>query len=498
MRAANEGPTITPVLEIEGLCKSYGSSQVLRDASFKIERGQVVGLLGPNGAGKSTLIKSLTGVTDADRGIVRFMGKPVKNLAGQPEVGAIHQDFGVIDDMTVLENMRLGATPLKIAGPFLSLKQERAAVKQALERVGLDIPTDALAGSLAPAERAIMAVARTLDFGAHFLILDEATANLSHQDSRRLMQTITERAEDAGTTVLLVTHKLTEIVEWADRAIVLIDGSVVRDSPVEGNIDGIVDDLTPEISGGVKRPDGRRRSRAASEASSSSVASEVALAFRNVTTKHVGPVSFDLHAGEAFGFIGAASSGIHEIAKLAIGDLRPESGERSLSSNQRVSYLPGNREVEGSFEDMSVLQNMTVTSLNRWQTTSRLLRLGRERSDANAMAARLRVRPSNVDFPQSALSGGNQQKVLFGRCLFEDAKVLVVCDPTRGLDVRTRFEMYDRINEHREKGLAVLVLSSDADDVLQLCDRVAVVDDGGVGPLEPIEKFSVRDLELMV
>ena len=141
---------------------------------------------------------------------------------------------------------------------------------------------------------------------------------------------------------------------------------------------------------------------------------------------------------------------------------------------------------------------MTMTALRRWRGPLGNLRLGRERQDAGEMAARLRVVPSNVSLSQGALSGGNQQKVLFGRCLFEEADVLVVCDPTRGLDVRTRREMYTRIRELKGQDLAVLVLSSDAEDILELCDRVAIVDDGKVGPLEQIESLTINDLELMV
>ncbi|WP_259315653.1 ATP-binding cassette domain-containing protein [Capillimicrobium parvum] len=482
------------MLEVEGARKRYGATEVLKGVSFNVHRGEVVGLLGPNGAGKSTMIKTLTGVVDLDGGTIRFEGTPVKHLGAIPSVGVMHQDFGVIDEMTVLENMRLGVPALRSAGPLLSGKREREAVHRALGRVGLDVPLGALAASLSPAERAIMAVARLLDVGAQFLILDEATANLSHQDARRLADAILSGAGAAGTTVLLVTHKLSELTDWADRAIVMIDGVVVRDSHVKGHESEIVRALAPDVERSSPAPD----SLHAGSSGDSGARADTLFELWGAGTERFGPLTLRLNRGEVIGLTGAASSGIHDIGLVAAGVRPLVYGERKVAPGIRVALLPGNRETEGSFDDLPVTQNMTLTALRRWRGPLGSMRLRQERRDARDMAARLRVVPANVSISQGALSGGNQQKVLFGRCLFEEADVLVMCDPTRGLDVRTRREMYARIGELKAKGVGVLVLSSDAEDILELCDSVAIVEDGHVGALEDVASLTVSELELMV
>ena len=342
-----------PVLEITDYGKTYGAEAVLKGVSFSISRGEVVGLLGPNGAGKSTLIKALTGIIDADTGSVRFKGAEVKNLAGNLEVGVIHQDFGVIDEMTVLENMRLGVPPLRAVGPLLSLKREREAVRRALDRVSLDVSPDALAGTLAPAERAIMAVARMLDLGGE--LPDprrgdgEPLASGRAASGRHAHRPYGRGGDDgpARHPQALGDHGVGRPGDRAHRRFGRARlggegaGGGDRHRPCAGRGARAGDRGRERVRGApaIDRRAGHRRGRARA----------VRRRHRPGRTRDRGPATRRggrLHRGGQLRHPGHRD-GRHRTR-------RPLYGERVVHASARVALLPGNRETEGSFDDLPV------------------------------------------------------------------------------------------------------------------------------------------------
>jgi len=466
-------PPSAGLLSLRGIDKSFGSARVLREVDLDLAPGEVVGLMGANGAGKSTLIKILAGVHAADAGRIELMGEEVDDLAGRPEVGIIHQDLGLVDTQSVLDNMRLGARPLALLGPLLNRRAEIDAVGVALARVGLeDRSVFELVGTLTPGEKALLAIARLLERGARIILVDETTASLPPAEAAWFIDKLREAAA-CGTAVVMVSHKLAEIRLAADRLVLLTDGRVTADAPMSDFADR-EDDLVrlllgeevEELAEGAEaRPSGR---------------GEVVLELDGVCRGVVGPVDLEVARGEVVGLTGRVGSGLHEIALIAAGFLAPESGTVGVRRGVRRAIVPPQREIDGVFAELPAKWNMTLPALPRWRSSLRLLRLGSERGAAEAMMQRLRIVPDDLGMPIGQFSGGNQQKVLFARTMLQEPDLFVLCEPTRGVDLRTRREIYRLVQEFKGQGCGVLVATSDVEDVIAVCDRAGAVEDGAV------------------
>jgi len=472
MTSTDAGPAL---LEVRGIRKSFGDTHAVRGIDFSLQRGEFVGLMGPNGAGKSTLIKILSGVYTADRGEITFDGRPVRSLAGRPEVGFVHQDLGLVDDLSVLDNLRLGAPVARLVGPILNPRTEARLAQAALDRVDLQIPVAALVGSLSPGQKALLAVARLLDLGAQIIVVDETTSTLPPRESRWFVETL-HRAADNGTTVVMVSHKLSELLSGARRIILMIDGSIVADRPV-----------TPEDRAEVVQLLGSHEEQKATEQSDQndgpSQGLEVAMGEPLLELKQVAwgtlqSIDLVVRRGEVVGLTGLVGSGLHDIALLAMRALHPAHGSVWTASGARSALVAPQRETQGAIADLPVLWNATLSSLGRWRSPWRLLRLRRERADGDAVMTDLRVVPTDSSKPMGTLSGGNQQKVLFGRALLRQADIFVLCEPTRGVDVRTRVEIYSLIGRLKARGAAILVITSDSEDLFAVCDQIGVLQQG--------------------
>jgi ribose transport system ATP-binding protein len=487
--------TITPAppLSISGLSKSFGSTKVLHGVDLHIGPGEFVGLMGPNGAGKSTLIKILDGVHTATSGTIRVDDQAVSSLAERSDVGFIHQDLGLVETMPVLDNLRLGERPMRVFGPLLDHRAERRAALEALERVDLAWAIDELVATLAPGEQALVAIARAFARGARILFVDEATSTLPAADAARVITALRENAAQ-GATIVMVTHKLHEILDATNRVVVLLDGRLAADQLTAGmDRAALVDLLLQHEAAKAEReapgsvadagPDGRP---------------EPVLEISGAFAGRAGPVDLVLRPGEVLGLTGLPGSGLHDVAFLAHGSLRPTRGTVRLAAGARVAIVPPHRETQGGFDHLSVHENITVSSLGTWRTKLRLLALGREKRDSAQMVERLNVQPPGIDTPYGVLSGGNKQKVIFGRALLQRPAVYVLCEPSRGVDVGTRSEIYGLIEELRAEGAAVLVVTSDSEDLFAVCDAVSVVEDGRLSESRPIENMQMADLEVMV
>jgi len=477
----------TPRLTVSGLKKSFGSNQVLHGIDLAFEPGQFIGLMGPNGAGKSTLIKILDGLYTADEGQIKLDEEVVRSLGTRPECGFIHQDLGLIEEMSICENLQLGQAPMKLAGPILNLKREREAAAGAIARVGLDRDVDTLVSSLSPGEKTLVAVARTLDRGARIIFVDEATSTLPAADSRRLMDALRSTVDD-GATVIMVSHKLSEILDDTDRVIVILDGEISTDEPTASlDREGLVERLVAKESEMAVEDEAE-----VGEAGDELVVLEAACGGR------AGPVNLVLRGGEITGLTGLPGSGLHDIGFLVHGSMRPTRGKVRASRKIKRALVPPHRETQGGIQMSSVRENLTLSSLPRWRTFGRMLQLGKEGRAAQQMADDLHVIPGDAEGSYGVLSGGNKQKVIFGRVLLREPQVYVLCEPTRGVDIATRTEIYRLIRKLRSKDVAVLVISSDSEDLFSVCDRIGVVDDGEVNELVPAEEMNTQQLEALV
>jgi len=475
---------------MRGISKSFGPARVLDAVDLVLQPGEVVGLMGANGAGKSTLIKILAGVYVADSGRISLAGEEVDSLAGHPDVGIVHQDLGLIDSQTVLDNIRLGARRLSWLGPLLDRQGEIRAAQRALAAVDMaDVSVFERLGNLTAGQKALVAIARLLERGARIVVVDETTASLPPRDARWFLAKLRE-ATARGTAVVMVSHKLAEIRSTADRLVVLSDGRVVADAPIAELTDD--ERLARLLFGGD-----------AEKAAHDAVRTEVepgatVLALEGVVAGGAGPVDLELRRGEVVGLSGRVGSGVHELALAAAGMVAPDAGRIATDGSPRRAVLPPQREVDGVFAELPTGWNMTIAALPRWRGVGRLLRLGRERAAAEAMVRRLQVVPPDLDQAIGSLSGGNQQKALFARAMLREPDVLVLCEPTRGVDLRTRREIYRLIGELKRDGCALLVATSDVEDALAVCDRIGTINDGQVSAWWDAEQVTDTTLAEML
>ena len=475
-----------PTLEIRELSKSFGSNVALSDITLRFEAGDFVGLMGPNGAGKSTLVKVLDGVYSRTSGEILLGGAPVDSLAGHTEVGFVHQDLGLVDGLSVSDNLRLGGSSIRWFGPVLNCAKEHEVAQAALDLTGLSVSPSTLVQELSSGEKALLAISRAFARGASILFVDESTSTLPPGEARRVINALKQLAVN-GATVVMVTHKLSEILDATSRVVVLLDGALAADRQTAGlDRAGLVNllvqrDMVNEFVVDRSEP------------------GEVLLELKGATSPRIGPIDLKLRAGEVVGVSGLPGSGLHDIGLLAHGALRPTGGHVVLRQpNLSRAIVPPHRETQGGFIDLSVSDNMTITALARWRAPWGLLQPSQEAAASGALAAELNIKPSGVDTLYGVLSGGNKQKAVFGRALLRDPDVYVLCEPTRGVDIGTRTEIYRLIRQLREQGAAILVVSSDAEDLFAVCDVVGIVKNGRVGELKAIEAMSPAELEEMV
>jgi ribose transport system ATP-binding protein len=444
-------------LQVVGLKKSFGPNLVLKGIDFTIRAGEFVGLMGPNGAGKSTLIKILAGVYQASGGEVRLGGEVVRSLGDSHDVAFIHQDLGLVDGLTIAENLGLGVPPKRLFGPILNLRAEREAAERALSLVGLEMSAETLLADLTAGEKTLVAVARVMDRGARILVIDETTSTLPPADANRVISSL-RAAAASGASVIMVTHKLSEILDATNRVLVIVDGELVSDAPTQGlDRAGLVHMLMQHET------DSRGITSARAD-----LEPEPVIELRDVQIGKLRHVNLCLNAGEVVGISGLPGSGLHDIAFAVNGNLKPERGEVILHRRGlKRALVPPHRESQGGFGALSVRENMSVSALARW-LAARLIKGRMEVRDCASVATELSVQPPSIDTTFEVLSGGNKQKVIFGRALLRQPDVFVLCEPTRGVDVGTRSEIYRLIRELAQSGAAVLVASSDAEDLFSV------------------------------
>jgi ribose transport system ATP-binding protein len=470
-----------PLVEALGLTKTYGGVRALDDASVALRAGEIRGLVGANGAGKSTLVKSLTGMVRPTAGSVAVEGRPL--VLGRPAdalrrgIVSVPQELTVAPTMTVAENVMLGHEPTR-AG-LVRRREVRRRAAAALESLALDVPLGARVGELTLLEQRLVMIARALSRSPRLAIFDEPTATLSPVETTRLLTSIRTLAS-RGVAVLYVSHHLTEIEELCDAATVLRDGRVLAElGPGEVTHRTLVQLLAAD----------ERSDRALGAASAFDPSSPVVLDVRDVSGERLRGVSVIARAGEIVGLAGLAGSGARELVLTVCGAVPFESGsirvgERSLAPRASVAavragvgFLPGDRSL-GAFPSHSVRRNVSLPSLRRY-ARGWIIDPRAERRDVATVLERVGV-TSDPGRLVSALSGGNQQKALVARWIAAGARLLLLDDPTAGVDVATRPEIQGQIRALAEDGAAIVLISTDVEELAELAHRVVVFERGAV------------------
>ncbi|WP_202901936.1 sugar ABC transporter ATP-binding protein [Thermogemmatispora carboxidivorans] len=472
-----------PVIQLIGISKAFGPVQALRDVSLDLRRGEVHCLAGENGAGKSTLIRILTGAVHRDRGEYYLDGRALGHLDPAQMralgIGVVYQELSLLPDLSVQENLLMGRLP-NTAG----ILQPRALREQAtrmLARIGLaSLDPQTPVSALPLATRQMVEIAKVFGANARLIIFDEPTTALAEDEVRRLLQLIRQLRSE-GMAILYVTHRLEEIFEIGDRITVLRDGQVVASKPVhafdrESLIGAMVGRQIESLYPGRQEP---QRGR-------------VVLSVRGLRLRG-SPYAIDLtvHAGEILGIGGLVGSGRTSLLRAIFGADPVAAGEisidgkplRSGSPHQAVKaglgLLSEDRKELGLLIDLSIRENVTIAKLPAFARFGIVSRR-KEQAVLNRLLPSLRVKFHTTDQPVSSLSGGNQQKVLLARWLATHAKVLLLDEPTKGIDVGAKADIYALIGDLAAQGLGIVVVSSYLPELLGLCDRVVVVHDRGI------------------
>ncbi len=475
------------LLEVQNLRKTFPGIVAVDDVSFDVRRGEVHVLVGENGAGKSSLMKMLTGVYDIDGGHIMFDGVPYEPgspmEAEEEGISMIYQEFNLAPHLSVYENINLGREELGSGGWLMDARGRQRAV-EALERlnVSLDVPLSTPVRKLGYAKQQMIEIAKSLLGDANLIIMDEPTAALPKQEIQSLFDVI-RRLTDEGIAIIFISHQLEEVKEIGDRATVLRDGQKVGTNPVT--------DL--EISDLIKMMVGRELDQMFPEVDAER--GEVALRVEGLERKGVlEDIHFEVHKGEILGVTGLVGAGRTEMVRAIFGADPVDAGLLHLEGEpvqirspreaikQGVGLVTEDRRNEGLALDLSVKDNVTLASLNRFLTCG-WIREGEETDTTDQFIDELDIRCRGPEQEVRYLSGGNQQKAVVAKWLLTESRVMIFDEPTRGIDVGAKSEMFELIGRLAEQGVAVIMISSYMPEVLGMSDRILVMAQGRVSKI---------------
>ncbi len=469
-----------PIIELIDVSKHFGAIQALHDVQLTLYPGEVQALLGENGAGKSTLVKILGGVYRPDTGMIK-MGDETIELHNPAQaqhrgIAVIHQEPTLFPDLNVAENIFMGRHPRDRFGR-IQWKQMYQDVERLL--TSLDVPLNMYTPvqGLSVADQQLVEIAKALSLNARILVMDEPTAALSAHEVEKLF-VITKQLRERGVAILFVSHRLEEVFELADRVTIMRDGAHVITAPTS--------ELTPEAI--IRAMVGR--DIVALFPKGDAEIGNVLLDVRSLTRKGAfRDVSFQLRRGEILGFAGLVGAGRTEIARVLFGIDQPDAGEIWID-NTRVSisspnvaiqhglaYVPEDRRLQGLIMDFSITSNMTLPIVRQFSTFA-MMNCQRENAVSQDYSQQLQVRSSGISQMVKALSGGNQQKVVLAKWLITNPSILILDEPTRGVDIGAKAEVHRIISDLASKGMAIILISSELPEVLAMSDRVLVMHEG--------------------
>ncbi|MFC4222325.1 sugar ABC transporter ATP-binding protein [Lysinibacter cavernae] len=479
---------VTPLLWAAGVSKSFPGVKALQNVQIELLRGEVLSLVGENGAGKSTLMKLLSGIYTPDEGEFFLNGEQITiaNPRHAQELGIsiIHQEFNLMNDLTVAQNIFIGREP-RAGGFFLSEKQLNAKAQELFDRLGLALDPAQPVGELTVARQQMVEIAKALSFNAKVLIMDEPTAALNDAEVATLFDLI-RRFVGPETGVIYISHRMDELSVISDRITVLRDGQYID------TVDAQATDMKRVISLMVGR-------EITSEARPSleDAEGDVVLRVDGLSTKTLlEDVSFDLHRGEILGFAGLMGAGRTEVARAIVGADPISAGTITLAGKEvrigspavaaslGIGYLSEDRKTLGLLLERDVAENIALSSLPSY-TAAGFVNSGRIRDTARDYVQKLSIKTPSIQQDVKNLSGGNQQKVVIAKWLVKDCDVLIFDEPTRGIDVGAKDEIYALLNALAAEGKAIIMISSELPEVLRMSHRIAVMSEGRITSILP-------------
>lgn len=478
--------------ELNNVSKQFPGVQALDDVSVKVFEGRIHALVGENGSGKSTLVKCIAGVHEPEKGELLYRGEVVQLphpvVARDYGVATIYQDFSLVPTLTVTENIFLGRQ-LRRSSVGLDWKAMEKRTSEILHQLSISIPPDVIVQDLSVAEQQLVEVVKAISVESTLLIMDEPTAALGLSETKRLHELIKQLA-DQGKAILYISHRLDEVFQVADQIAILKDGKLVGNDPV--------DELEAEdvirLMVGFDIAQYYPKEYNARD--------EIRLKVSGITTESgVQDVSFEVKRGEVFGLGGMVGSKRTDIALGIFGYFHLLKGEifmdgdlvnistPSQAIEKGIGYVPENRKEDGLFFNFEAPQNITSSRL-KGVMQGLFLNLSREKKVGKEYIDKLNVTPSALEKSVKYLSGGNQQKVVIARWLYSQAKFLILDEPTQGIDIGAKVEVYQVINELTANGISVLLISSDYPELLAMSDRIAIVRDGRILQISPADELN--------
>ena len=485
-----------PILQMQGITKSFGGVHALTDVNLEVRAGEIHALLGENGAGKSTLMNILTGVIPMDEGTIRFDGKPYPHptisMMEKAGIAFVHQELSVINDLTVYENIFLNRE-IQNRWRVLDKKAMIAQSHELFEGLGVDMDPMTMVSELKTSEKQLLEICRALHAKAKLLILDEPTTALSNEEIDHLFD-ILRRMKQQGTAFIFISHKMPEIFSLADRYTVLRNGRFIstgniRETDSQAVTSDMIGTAFAEANVYTPRPLG-----------------DVVLKATNLTGRGFRNLSFEIRKGEVVAFTGLAGAGASELLQTLFGVLpmesgtleihgRPVSGSIAGFMGRGVAMLPANRKENSVVPDMSILENF---QLARHTLTRRkpVIRRKEEEGRFAVQHEQLRIKSDSPDDPINSLSGGNQQKVFLGRWLDTEADILIFDNPTQGVDVGAKAEIYQLIMRFASEGKTVIINTLEIPEIMKVSDRCIVLYSGEIAREFPHDEINERDVML--
>ncbi len=475
------------LLKMQQVTKTFPGVVAVDGVDFDVKYGEVHALVGENGAGKSTLIKILGGVYDLEEGSILFDGEEVlftsTHQSQMRGISVIYQEFNLIPDLSVAENIFIGREPKRIAGRFINWKKLNADAQEVLDRLEVKIDPKSYVSDLPVAERQMVEIAKALSFESKLIIMDEPTATLTEREVKKLFEIINGMRE-AGVSIIYISHRLEEAFELADRITVLRDGKKIGTKISAETDEGeIIEMMVGKVvkdyfAGEIKQKEER----------------ELVIEVKNYSiADQIDDVSFNLYRGEILGFAGVIGSGVHHLLKSLYGVEPKKSGEILFEGNRvelnssrdaiklGFGYVTEDRKNAGVLHDMSVLHNVTIIIVKLLTFFKGLfIKDSREKEKFNEINRNLNIKFADYNQKIIYLSGGNQQKVVIGRTLVTNCKVLILQEPTRGIDVGAKAEIHRIMRELANRGISIVMTSSELPELVNLPDRCIVLYKGRI------------------
>ncbi|MFJ5484398.1 ribose ABC transporter ATP-binding protein RbsA [Pectobacterium actinidiae] len=485
-----------PLLQLQGITKSFPGVKALSGAALNVYPGKVMALVGENGAGKSTMMKVLTGIYRKDAGSIHFLGQEVDfngpKASQEAGIGIIHQELNLIPQLTIAENIFLGREFTNRFGR-IDWNKMYAEADKLLKRLNLRYDSRRMVGDLSIGDQQMVEIAKVLSFESKVIIMDEPTDALTDTETASLFSVIKE-LQSQGCGIVYISHRLKEIFEICDNITVFRDGQFIGERPVSD----LQEDTLIEMMVGRKLEDQYPRS--------SKVPGEIRLKVQNLSGPGVDSVNFTVRKGEILGVAGLMGAGRTELMKILYGALPRTGGNVTLDGRDVVTrkpqdglangivYISEDRKRDGLVLGMSVKENMSLTALRYFSHAGGRLKHAEEQLTVADFIRLFNVKTPSMEQPIGLLSGGNQQKVAIARGLMTRPNVLILDEPTRGVDVGAKKEIYQLINQFKEEGLSIILVSSEMPEVLGMSDRIIVMHEGRLSGDFPIEQATQEAL----